>query len=1122
MYSENNPQIRDFNHGFLGTLDPLERNKWVKENQIDTKVYLSDFPEAEVRFVSVCGVFLDLKAEDVVKMSSGDWLTIEEVYNMFPRKPGSKAKKHTLIFRPNIWSIIDSPENDDILDPDIYFDLIDCTYSEEKTRSRVKIITLENNLTIGICDEKQTNGYLTISDEVEKHLDWFTPGILKSLIQKCIRMNAVNVAIGDEEYSNQEVLLSSFLLLLKHPGTFVPDLKSFVKGSESAMKRLAVSIVEDSYMSSEIITSLLFSALAARDGWVFSDDYIEKCCEWALKSLDSKYLTYDCNKISNAELDQEYEVMCLTIETLKSFQTDINMFRTACESNWEYNECDYEQPEVMRVEHCFDQHCVPDVVYLINIKEISPEEGVSLMWNKASKFNSRKHNFEIDEEIELAQLRYWVLKTSIPDEEEIEDFEVLTYSRMIDESWISGMVGPIKNTHNKINKLSFFHPENISSIVTMRDTSRAKDQEELSLKDKLLSEENVLSIDSFKLKETSIEVDHTFIFKNDVFYMTDNCSCKNSCKCEKKEILWTDYCNGEIQVCGIGNCEELSGISFDDQIEFISSVRVNGIFSNWKEIIQEYITSEKIEVILRISMYIRSISDIIQVHQLSRDGKGTYLSVNWTDLHVFRFFCLCCYLIPGAIKIKKDKSLRVSFEITNMFVWNNLRAIIFDFIGKSELFDWHTEIKNTFKNLNLEYKDDWTLSDFDSRVMKPHQEEAVDQIINRVKFGKRGNIIFISVGGGKTFIVINTLFQLLQRKALPKYVLFALPATAYLSVSDDFKKTSNGSYILPIHLLTTKKIKGDPDANILKPFHINFISHDHLRHESIKSQLVENSSELFIIFDEFHKMMATNTQRTSVSLELSNICQNFIAMTGTLMINKDPAGILNWTKQIVDFKLEEKNYMVGIASLISSKIKYGIEERRHYIEAEIEEGNDYFKYVPSTFGGSARVTDFRKAIIECYKITQETIFDVGMNILDGDDEEEPEDNIFVVALNAKMQSWLSDKFTEAGKKTFCIGKGNGINMTPGTHTDIKVVITTNSHNSGYNLTSCRVMISGIYFSNAATRTQLEGRICRTGQPSSFVDYIFIHCGLLSYTLKHYEETRSLEKALGDLSKEIEM
>lgn len=1094
--------IRDNVQGFLKTLTYEEREEWLKKNS-SSEIYLSDIKDVEVRFSSLGGVFLKLNTEDQVKLNSGEWLPMEEVYNMFPRKPGSKAKKHTLIFRGSIWGVIDVEE--EVEEVHIYYDLIDCIYSNERTRERLCVITLddEDKTKIGLCDNCQMEGeYPIISEEIEEQLNWFTPGILKSLIQKCIRMYSEKVVIGENEYSNEEVLMTAFLMLLKNPGSFVPDLRAFVRGSESAMKRLAVSIIEDSSVSQEAITSLLFAALASRKDWKFSEDFIFKCCEWAIESLNEGYYEYDFRRLKGKNLNCEHNMICSAIETLGSFESDINMIKSCCENNWNVIRNDCKRPEIMKIEHCFDMHCCTDVIYLLNIEKMNPEDAVKLIWDGASRFNPRKHSFELNKEVELAQLRYWKLMTNTFEDVEV-DGPLLTYSRMLDESWISGMIGPIEHKIGTSNVSSFFHPENVSSIVTIRSATQAKNQKELTDEELEKGSQYVINKMSkpFKLKEESIGIDCYFTFINDKFLIRNN----------DKILSWSDFCNGDIEIVNIGEYED---VDFDDVIDFISAANVQGVFGNWEKSIIEYLERQPREVIFRISMYLRTIGDEIAPYKISRDGKGTYLSVNWTDAYVFKFLCYCCYLIPVAIKVKQTKSITISFQITNIFIWNNLRKLVFDIIGETELYDWNDQIRETFKQMKIKYHDDWSLGDIDLRVMKDHQREAVDQIISRKQFGKRGNIIWIPVGLGKTFIVINVLFKLMQKKSLAKYVVYALPPGAYESVFDEFKKNDNGISILPcVYLDSTQKGKKNGNHK-LREFHVNFIKHDHLREDEMKQQLIDNASDIFLVLDEFHKMMNVGTQRTSISLELSKICNNFIAMTGTLITSSDPHGIIEWVSQVVDFKLTEKNYMVGVAALISNKINHGIEENRIFIDVPIEEDHSYYNYVDSRLGGNAQETDFRKAVNCCYEISEDAIFNVALEVLDN------EPNVFIVALNKQMQSSLESRFRAQGKKCFCISSNNSIVMTPGTHEDIQVVITTMQHSAGYTLTAIKTMVLGVYFSNQATRSQLEGRLVRMGQLSPVVDIITVHCGILSYTLKHYEDTRSLEKALSDLAKEV--
>jgi DNA-binding ferritin-like protein len=84
-----------------------------------------------------------------------------------------------------------------------------------------------------------------------------------------------------------------------------------------------------------------------------------------------------------------------------------------------------------------------------------------------------------------------------------------------------------------------------------------------------------------------------------------------------------------------------------------------------------------------------------------------------------------------------------------------------------------------------------------------------------------------------------------------------------------------------------------------------------------------------------------------------------------------------------------------------------------------------------------------------------------------------------------------------------------------------VVITTCRHSTGFTLTQAHTMVTAIYYSNQATRDQLEGRILRLGQTAPEVFVHILHTGLLTYTKDHYEQARSLRESMEDLALKID-
>ena len=94
----------------------------------------------------------------------------------------------------------------------------------------------------------------------------FTPAGYKSLLQKIIRYAPVSVVINAKPVAADFVLAVVLTFLLTNPGSFVPDIQRFVSGQESTLKRLAVSILEDSWhpKGEDLLKLLVMSFLTQR------------------------------------------------------------------------------------------------------------------------------------------------------------------------------------------------------------------------------------------------------------------------------------------------------------------------------------------------------------------------------------------------------------------------------------------------------------------------------------------------------------------------------------------------------------------------------------------------------------------------------------------------------------------------------------------------------------------------------------------------------------------------------------------------------------------------------------------------------------------------------------------
>lgn len=1060
--------IRDtLNFGFFENLSLNERLNWINQNSTDSDTYLSDL-KCEIRFLNIGGKFLELSTIDQNKCMSGEWLPIKEVYQMFPRKTNSKAFRHTLIFRGGNWKLVNfKPE----IKCDLYLSLIDGSLSDIKPTNFQIYPVNYKNIKLGIYEEiscHQQDFLENINSFVANKISWFSPSIHKSLIQKCIRVCPKNVLISDVSVPTKDVLITSFLMLIFHPGAFVPNIQTFVSGAESACKRLAISILEDSAIDLNSIYLLFSASLAARNGWKPSIQFLNKCISWIQQSLTSKYFIYDWHSVDiNQKLDDSFSQNSMIIgllQTLKSFESDILMTISIVQNNGAIKEFIGELPTIMNIEHCLDHHSITEIVHFyISYKRQTPSEIFKIIWEECTGINSRKRSFLPNIEVQSAQRRLWLAKTL--KKIKIKDFQQSrTINRNIDTSWISGIIGPIRNKIDSLTVLSFFHPENLSEIITIREPSRDNTCElidELKQKASLLVETQ--KNEWFEVCEPLLDIKMFFCFRMGEFF----------CCPDNNVITWTEYCQSEYSI-QLNNNIEIN--DFDELIKSVYSSESEGVSLDYLIIIEQFLKIELPEVILRLAMYVRPFNRQIEIYKISRDGTGTYLSVEWTDCYVFKIFLKLCQILPGVIYT--DSSLK--FNIKNFIIWGQIRELIFSMI--------------------IHQPSKWDTVFNDPRTLRVHQIEAVECIMDRISQAKRGNLIWMDVGQGKTLIVTTVIGNLISANLMPKYCLYTLPPSAIESITLELQ-TGN----LKVNLVdATKKNKIE-----ILPFCINLIRHDHLR--MLKEKLVELAPKMFIVVDEFH-LLLDNTKRTSVGLELVKLSHDFIGMTGTLIKDKDENKIIQWLNTITSFEITPKNYMIGIATLVSRKINLGIEEIRNFIAVDMIDPK-YYQMVDSRFEGTSERTQFLEAVEICYQVIYDKMLELILQKIN-------EGVLFVVVKDIKMQDKLALDLAKYKIKTFLISNQNSIALTPDSKTDIQVVITTTRHSSGYTLTICSRMITSIYFSNEATRSQLIGRILRFGQKEKSVNIDILHTGILSYTLQNYEKTRSIVKALGDLAKVV--
>ncbi len=504
-----------------------------------------------------------------------------------------------------------------------------------------------------------------------------------------------------------------------------------------------------------------------------------------------------------------------------------------------------------------------------------------------------------------------------------------------------------------------------------------------------------------------------------------------------------------------------------------------------------YLTTKYSAAVLRrLSTYLTGYKSTIELAKISRDGTGTYYQVVPEDTAVNHILCYLCVMYPAAIMKTK-----MGFQVkTGPLLWT-VRDMINQELGKK-----------------LTFERKWALPTEEKRKRWEHKIDSFNQMVERNKAGKKGHLIWIKVGLGKSLIAIDYLDYLIREGRMPTYCVYSLPASAIDNIVKEFEMRG-----ISVKVIDARQTATDFDRTI-EPYKVCLIKHDHMRLGEMDQQLKSLAREMVFIVDEFHKTLS-KTIRTSLALEISRLSYDFIGMSGTIIKDTNYDELIQWLEQIVEFEVTEKNYWVAIGALVSRKVNTKVVVDRQVTEVSMDPtiAERYYAMVPEKLGGTARQIDFNGAVTLCYQVVTQAIVNTTYQYT------KMGEGVFVVAKDIKHQETIRDMLISTGMtndQIHLFAKDAQITLTPEYTGPIKVVITTKRHSEGYTLTKFRIMIMSIYFSNQATREQLEGRINRIGQVSPNVRVIIYHTGILSYIHEKYEKARTLSEALKGFASEV--
>lgn len=985
----------------------------------------------------------------------------------------------------------------------------------------------------------------------------FTPGAFKSLIQKLIRYSPLKVYSSSgvvDSRSRWGVELATavcFVELLYSPGSFVPDIQRFVGGQESAFKRLMVSVLEDSYFHDDVVLEMVaVSALVSQrlSMWRPTMEIIERCldvCDFAVATR--KYWVYDFANngspfsISASTGDRGHaKNVSAILDELRSFETDLAMTRNIARFG-RVKKGSAERPETMDIAHAFDMHFVPEVSYLFPyamvqkyaVKGTKPYTGIfGKIWDVSSSLNPRKGLERPGKEaqkirkavveaqtllLKIKQTPYGLYVGDSPsiegDVDESPEAGEAPYKlrTQIPKSWIAGMIGPIDVPPAMVT----LKPEDPNVMVAVKKPSRG-------LKDGTLTDQQ---------SEAAIAKATKILEKGILLGQNGSTPPLQSMKGLKVRLVDGEFIfvdpsgspsgspSGWEKVSKVReNIPYLEDYPEEDSFDLCWALQ-DGIKIGASARLGLKLRDYPIAVTRRLSTYLGLNKPTLELSRISKDGGGTASAVTVEDVGVCQLLLAIASLFPRALQ-------RVEFNLAKFrVVYVPLFWKIREFVAAQLSVMEKAEVPRSLSFPAGEWQ---PLEDKSGRIPRDYQKDCLQEMIDRQASGQKGSFLWLVVGLGKTMIVMMYCQYLISQNLVPPYIIYTLPKSALESILTEIEFFGG-----KINLLNpTQSWKKHPKASYSKsptkplPGHFNIIEHDHLRHPAVEEELVSIAGESLLIVDEVHKTLNT-TKRTGVALELSRLAKYFVVLTGTPVIDSNTFKLTQWLEQIVDFEINDKNFWVGALGMISKTVNTGVEVRREENEVQMteEENRKYRRMVPPGLGGkntNPSAKDINEAFEICYEVCDRVIISsVVKNIKHG---------VFVVARNSKHQNHLKDLLVSGGVKPreiFLITGKDTIFLTDetvkkGVTPDYRVVITTLALSAGYTLTRLKKMVTGVYPTNLATITQLEGRINRVSQASKWIEIITVHTGILTYTLQKHKTAASISAVLTAMAKDVEV
>ncbi|KAJ3292605.1 hypothetical protein HK104_005177 [Borealophlyctis nickersoniae] len=867
------------------------------------------------------------------------------------------------------------------------------------------------------------------------------------------------------------------------------------------------------------------------------------------------------------------------MDVVRSFAGDLSMIRDITLQTpfkWPIKFCAPESPVgIMSFHHCVDQHWAADVAYLFY-----PLELTYNMCRKASRMgtpfapllgrlfaevtgiNPRRvvhdaEKFETEDFVICARRAQKAYLAGIQCKDrkmrEVVDGEVVTINAELEDAWLAGMIGTVEVRKGKM--LAALVPDNLGKvIVAKRPSTRAvakggdakagsalgaagltEDKETNAGEEEfwgMLGSNEGIPLNAIPVPPLPALRGATVRFDGDDFLVRLK---------DGRELPWSEARKATTQLPVLISpvLHEADAETYDYIHDFMEFDGV-GVCRNAWEILQHVVKKMIRQFpggVRRAISYLSKNEPEFDVNRLGREGGGTDAAVTADDAGAFHVLAIMACLYPGVLGRVQGRPVRFVVRSAPK-VWE-LRAAIESLLLSEE--------NRLTGKQGLAWNAD-SLGD-EKRSLLGYQEETTGELSSAHAAGRRGHFLWLPPGAGKTKIVCEFLTRLAKEKQLPPYVVYALPKESMETIMAELGMYGFRVRVLAGFSASAKRYSQEPAGKKLvvdypadtKPASvpsvlgkrggseigrglrhqgwIHIVEHDHLR-VLVSDALLPTASDTLSIIDEVHLAMA-DTLRTAATQALADASREFIALTGTPIVDSNLYRLVPWLRHLVPFTVTEKNFWCAATNMVARKVETGIPRlyERPLAPMTEKEKQDWDKLMPPRLGGRNKNCGTREFILAAeasYEMATREIIRQTERLL------KTRRGVMIVAKDSKHAERIFDAIALPKKQKLLMTGPVSANLTPTSNpSNIRAVVVPYRRATGYTLTALDTMIWTVYPSNQALRTQLEARIDRVGQVAEELLYVKVMTPLFAVMEEKHAAAKTLEDALKAMVRNID-